>query len=188
MTIAVRISACGSGLAVGAGGASQPVRNDRRHLARHPAGGEDQQVHGIAEQRDAEQHADDVLRQHQVDRGGEEQADEQRRARLPSAVLPRLRAPARPRNRADDDQIDADVEGHHASTGRPSTPNRSDSRPDAGQERHAEGQRQQAGQRRQKQAGAGDRQRMEMQRAARRRRRRRRCRRWRWPRPRSARR
>ena len=58
MTIAVRISACGSGLAAGPGSrSSRPVMIGGT-IAGQAAGGEDQQVDGVAEEGDAEQHAD----------------------------------------------------------------------------------------------------------------------------------
>ena len=169
MTIAVRISACGSGLAVGPARHVEPGRDDRRHLARDPAGGEDQQVDGVAEERDAEQHADDVLRQHQIDGGGKEQADEDARTRLPSAVLPVFERQRDRGQRADDDQIDADVEGHHGRQVDRRRRARSESIQRPVRNGTPQGQRQQAGQRRKQQPGAGDRQRMEMQRPARRR-------------------
>lgn len=82
MTIAVRMSACGKAIGRPCGQRVHAGRNDRRHLARQPAGGEQQEVHRIAENGDAEQHADAVARQHEIDRHRKEDADENREDRF----------------------------------------------------------------------------------------------------------
>ena len=61
------------------GSRSRPLGMIGARLACDPPAGEDQQIDRVSEHGDAEQHADDVLRQDQIDADGEKQPDEQRK-------------------------------------------------------------------------------------------------------------
>ncbi len=142
MTMAVRISACGGGLAAPSERRYRPFRHDRGHYAAKAAGHEDQEVHRIAEQHEPEQHADQRPRQQQVDRGGEEDAGER------GDDVIHQRPPRRPRSASatavsvpKHDEVDPDVE-HHRGRERDLHLIKLEYRPQPGEERHVESQRQ----------------------------------------------
>ena len=94
MTIAVRTSACGSGSAYCEGSPVARIRQGREALRPQPSHGEDEEIDGIGEQRQADDHLERARPQDQPNARARERSDAEGEDRLPSSHLRRRRSAA----------------------------------------------------------------------------------------------